>query len=61
VNIDEVRMRIFKEAADTLLEISRVYNLQGKFELAALAQKFAARHLHRYAAYTKRLRRQAIG
>lgn len=53
---DHLKMRISKEVADILLEISRLYNSQGKFELATLAQKFATKHLRRYARYTKKVR-----
>ncbi len=60
MNIDELRMRLSKELADTFLEISKVYNSLGKFELASLAQKFAAVHLQRYARYTQQFRAEAV-
>ncbi|PZM84169.1 MAG: hypothetical protein DKT66_05880 [Candidatus Melainabacteria bacterium] len=61
MDIDELKMRVSKEIADIMLEISRLYNSQGKIELATLAQRFAAQHLQRYAAYTKRMRARAVG
>lgn len=61
MDVDELKMRVSKEVADIMLEISRLYNSQGKVELATLAQRFATRHLQRYAAYTKRLRARMAG
>jgi len=61
VDIDEIKMRVEKEVADTFLEISRVYNSLGKFELASLAQKFATVHLKRYAKYTQQMRSAQSG
>jgi hypothetical protein len=61
MDVDELKMRVSKEVADIMLEISRLYNSQGKIELATLAQKLAAKHLQRYAAYTNRLRARAVG
>ncbi len=54
--MDELKMRVSKEFADTFLEISRIYNSLGKFELASCAQKFATVHLKRYAKYTQQFR-----
>ncbi len=54
-------MQVCKDLADTFLEISRLYNSLGKFELATLAQKFATMHLKRYAVYVQKMRAKTVG
>ncbi len=56
LNIRELRMQICQDFANTFLEMSKVYNAMGKFELATLAQRFATIQLKRYAVYAQQVR-----